>query len=344
MQNNRVLLLGVGLLGLTSLVATARAAGTVQLELVGDAKGSAMVFQEWVQLLGKAGIRNVRIRVASDADTPGIETRGTPDQPVYVVTGVVASRDLLLLPGGRFRRGDVGRLAQWLNDVAERGPTAGNEKTVALGLTAVQLDRAKAELSAPVGFSTQGMNGRQTVEKIADGMKSSLKLDRAAAEALADEKVEDDLAQLSQGTALAYLLRLAGYGLVPSATGDGIRFAVEKTRPGLDVWPVGWTSEERPQESLPALFEFLNVNVRNVPAATALDAIAKRLKTPTLVDRSALTRHGIDPAKTMVSLPNKRTTYSLALRGLLFQARMKYEVRCDEAGRPFLWVTSVKPD
>jgi hypothetical protein len=42
-------------------------------------------------------------------------------------------------------------------------------------------------------------------------------------------------------------------------------------------------------------------------------------------------------------MPQTRTTYSLALRKLLFQAGMKFEVRCDDADSPFLWVTAVKP-
>jgi hypothetical protein len=33
----------------------------------------------------------------------------------------------------------------------------------------------------------------------------------------------------------------------------------------------------------------------------------------------------------------------LALRKLLFQAGLKFEVRLDEAGKPFLWITTVKP-
>jgi hypothetical protein len=343
MQIRRLFFLGIVTLGLATLATKADAAGTVQLELLGDAKGSAMVFQEWMQLLGKAGIQNVRIRVASDSDNPGIETKGTADSPVYIVTGVVASRDELLLPGGRFRRSDVGRLTQWLNDLAQHGPNAGKEKKAVLGLTAAQLERAMAELSPPVGFATKGMSCRQVVEKIGDRLKSPLKLDGEAAEALADQTVDDELTDLSRGTALAHVLRLAGYGLTPTATDDGLTYAVTKVQSGREVWPVGWPSEKRPQESVPALFEFLNVNVRNVSAATALDTIAKRLKTPVLVDRSLLTRYKIDPAKAMVSLPGKRTTYSIALRTLLSQAKMKFEVRHDEAGTPLLWVTSVKP-
>ena len=45
----------------------------------------------------------------------------------------------------------------------------------------------------------------------------------------------------------------------------------------------------------------------------------------------------------MVSFPQSRTTYSIALRKMLFKAGLKFEVRVDEAGKPFLWVTTLKP-
>ena len=47
--------------------------------------------------------------------------------------------------------------------------------------------------------------------------------------------------------------------------------------------------------------------------------------------------------KKTVSHPQHRTSYSIALRKMLFQAGLKFEVRVDEAGKPFLWVSSVKP-
>ncbi len=43
----------------------ASAAGRVDLELVGEAQGSSLVFQQWMQALGRAGVRNVRIRSGS---------------------------------------------------------------------------------------------------------------------------------------------------------------------------------------------------------------------------------------------------------------------------------------
>jgi hypothetical protein len=41
-------------------------------------------------------------------------------------------------------------------------------------------------------------------------------------------------------------------------------------------------------------------------------------------------------------VPEKRMTYSQILNKVLLQARLKYELRVDEADKPFLWITTVK--
>ena len=205
-------------------------------------------------------------------------------------------------------------------------------------------------------FSTVGMTRQKAVEKIADQLKLPLKLDADVARALADDKIEDDLSDLSCGTALACVLRPAGYSVAPRAVGGQIAYAVVKaeSKPAdtnlahlsldtLKDWPVGWTSDKSDRDAVPALYEFRNVNIQNVSAATALKAIGDRLKTPVLIDRKALAEYKVDPGKVKVSVPGRRTTYSLALRRLLFQARLKFEVRYDEAGTAFLWVTTIKP-
>ena len=60
--------------------------------------------------------------------------------------------------------------------------------------------------------------------------------------------------------------------------------------------------------------------MQNVSATRVLEAIGGADQVPILLDHNALARHGVDPAKATVSLPQQRTTYSLALRKLLFQA------------------------
>ena len=36
-------------------------------------------------------------------------------------------------------------------------------------------------------------------------------------------------------------------------------------------------------------------------------------------------------------------SYSQVLRKILSQAKLRYELRVDDADKPFLWITTVKP-
>jgi hypothetical protein len=315
------------------------------LELVGS-QAVAMAFQEWNQTLSKAGIK-ARIRPGDGSDKPGIETLGTEKSPLYIVTGIVVSRDELLLPSGRFKRTDAGRLARWLDELASQGPADRRAQRTVFGLTKEQYAEVQSDLGRAVGFSTKGLSRADAVEKIGRQLRVPLTTEAAWKQAGSDEedKIAEELSGLSCGTALACILRPAGFCLVPRDAGSRTSLAVVKARPELEVWPVGWEAQNQPsgKRVLPMMSESLNVNIQNFPAAKAINAIAERVKAPVLIDHNALARHGIDPATVTVSLPQGRMTYDQALRRLLFQAKLKFEVRVDEGGKPFLWITTQKP-
>ncbi|MBN2579451.1 MAG: hypothetical protein JXB10_10705 [Pirellulales bacterium] len=322
---------------------TASAAGTVRLELIGDPRETSLILQDWAQALDRSGIRNVRLRTDKEEVKPGIETQGAPDHPLYIVTGRILSQQELLLPGEKFKRGDLGRLKKWLDDLAEQGPPDRRPAKAAFGLSQPLFQKVKEDLSPPLGFSTVGVSRREAVETVARQLHHPLRMDQAIAQDLDQEKVQQELSAVSRGTALACILRSAEYGLVPQVDGGRITYIVEKSQPDRpEVWPVGRPPEERLPKLLPALYEFLNVNVQNYPVATTAETIGKRLHTPILYDRRALARQGIDPTKILVTLPQSRTTYSTALRKLLGKARLKYEVRVDDSGAPFLWITTLQ--
>jgi hypothetical protein len=232
-------------------------------------------------------------------------------------------------------------LAEWLDDLAKRGPPDRREPVAAFGLTAKQLEQVREDLAKPVGFSTRGVSRAEAVEKIR--RRLSLPLGTEGELDGGDEKIEEELDALSCGTALACILRPMGFCMAPQAAGRRLGYSVAKARLDQEVWPIGWPPEKPQPKLLPGLFEFRNVNVQNVSAAKVLDAISRQLDVPVLLDHNALARHGVDPEKAMVSHPQQRTTYSVALRKVLFKAGLKFEVRVDEAGKPFFWVSTVKP-
>src|SRR5207253_3042149 len=101
-------------------------------------------------------------------------------------------------------------------------------------------------------------------------------------------------------------------------------------------------SDQPLAKALPQMFEMLNVEIEEMPVDEVLEPIGERLKRPVLYDRNAIALHSLDLSK-KVSMPGKKSSYSQILRKVLFQAGLQFELRHDEAGQKFLWITSVKP-
>ncbi len=301
--------------------------------------------QEWLRALGRAGVQNLRIRSERPGDVTGIERRTRFVANLFPSPAALVSTGEIVVPGA-FRPTESRRLAAWLGDLGAHGPAQRARGKGAFGLGSSALDRARRDLGAqPVGFSTQGI-ARAPTSFAASPQRSPrrCRADASLREPAQSDTIAEELSGVSCGTALACVVRPLGFALVVGETGSGgIEYRIVPARKDMELWPVGWESEKRPAEVLPSMHEFLDINVQNVPITTVLKAVGERLNVPVLVDHNALARHGIDPEKTIVNLPQRRTTYSLLLDKTLFQARLKSEVRLDEAGKPLLWVTTLKP-
>lgn len=333
--------LAAGLIG-SHLAAPGSAGGRVELVLLISPQAGLTDPQTWAKALGEAGVQQVQIRQASPTDRPGIERLGAGEPPLYRVTGILKGQEVVL-PGATFRLSQVRQLARWLEELAAEGPPQERPARGPFGLTAPQLEKVRADLAQPVGFSTRSMDRAEAAARIGQKLQFPLQPAPSRLPGLAGDKVAEELSTLSCGTALAYLLRPAGYALLPRSEGGRILYSLERMRPGMEIWPVGWEPEKPLRDLAPKLFESLDVRIENVSAAKALEAVADRLQMVYLLDHNALARHGIEPEKAPVSLPPGRITYGRILDRLLFQAGLKYEVRIDETGTPFLWITTIKP-
>jgi hypothetical protein len=344
MQSFRLCLAIVLLLLSGALGASASAAARVELEIFTDERTPLTGPQEWLRQLSQVGLAHLQIRARQPEDKIAIEVAGTESDPVYRVTGALNAGNELLLPGARFSLSEAARVVQWVKDLAKRGPPSQANQKLAFGLHPRKLEQVRTDLGQPVGFSTAGMDRGAVVERIGRKVQLPLAIAAGQREALQEDKVTEELAGLSCGTALACVLRPAGLCLVPRETDDGkLQYEIIKSKPDLEVWPVGWPPERPDRDLLPDLFELRNVNVQGVAVTVVLTEVGSRLKLPVLMDHNALARHGVEPEKVLVSLPKSRTSYSLLFRKVLFQARLKHELRVDEAGHPFLWVTTIKP-
>lgn len=339
--------LGIVLLIAASTATTALAANppaSISFELVTKPGLPVTASQQWYKTLTSLGISGLRIRQANSGDEAGIEQQGTESAPRYRVVGILAADNVLHLPGGKFKPSDTDRLRKWLARVGDEGAEGVTERRTAFGLTPRQLSELQEDLKRPVRFATAGVAADKVVARIAKGLKLPLVDDAAARGELAAVKVSDELQGLSSGTALAVVLRPAGLALLPERPAGGeLQLRMIAARAGVESWPIGWKTKTGADKPLAEMFEFLNVEIKETSVAEAIAAIQARVKAPFLFDSAALARHGIDPTAVQADVPEKRMTYSQILGKVLMQARLKYELRVDDADKPFVWITTVKP-
>jgi hypothetical protein len=316
---------------------TADAAAMVQLELATERGLQITAPQEWLQRLARAGIENVRIRGASPGDTPSLTNQGSEDRPVYHLVGILTAREELLVPGATFGRNDLAKLREYMDRLAAEGIEGVTAARGQFDLTETQLLAVQEDFSRPIPFSTKGAKLAEVVRRVDELLARRLEgLPQSASETVCTQEIQG----LTAGAGLAILLRNEGLGLQPTKPrGEPIAYRIVALKEDDDVWPVGWDPEKSPRSLVPALFEFINVEIDGYSVKEALDAIQPRIKIPFFVDRWALAENRIDLDEVKVAIPRTRTFYKRILDRALSQARLHGQLRVDEAGTPFFWIT-----
>lgn len=300
--------------------------------------------QQWHKALSDLGVTSLRIHSGAGNEEAAIENSGSERTPSYTVTGILKANNTLQLPGGTFSMRDSAGLRKWIAELGDQGPAGVTQAKGTFGLLPAQLAAVHKDLTRPVRESTKGVSAAKAVEAIGRTLDMPLTLDRTAPAALAEVTIEEDLSGLSSGTALAAILRPAGLVLQPERPSGGkLQYRIGTPRAGDETWPIGWKTDEAPRTILPTLFEQINVEIKDAQLTDALHSIEERLEVPFLFDHNALATYNIDPSKVSASVPGKRLSYSQILQKVLLKAKLKYELRKDEAGKPLIWITSIKP-
>ncbi len=315
----------------------------IQLEVAVDPRLPPLTLHDWAKALNESGIENVRVRTAYPNDTPKIQEIPSDLVPTYQVLAIVNAQNEIVLPDARFTIRQMDRFKQWIDDLRRQGPPQSRPKQVAFGLNIVQFEQVRQDMSRPVQASTKGRPRAELVDSLVSGLTYPTVFEPQARPRLGRGLWEEELQGLTTGTALAYVLRYDGLAIVPQSTVNGIRYQIVVGHPKLMAWPVGWTPEDSEAKVVPKLLETLTVNIQDVPVKDVVDSVTQRLGIVYLLDHPALARFGIEIDNVTVNIPQTKTSYSQILKRSLFQARLKGEIRCDEAGKPFLWVTTLKP-
>jgi hypothetical protein len=332
----------IAVLLLVSLFATAaEAAPRVSFELVTEDGIPVTGAQKWIDVLKDLDQSGIRIRAGRAGDKTDVVNRGTETSPSYHVTGILRADNQLALLGGRFSLNDRAKIGQWISKLKADGIEGLTATKAAFGLTGKQLVAFHETLSKPIAFDTKGVRAGDVARTIVRGLPLKYTVTDQARKAFRlNELVLDELNGLSHGTALAAALRPLGLVLSPEKPrGGDVRLLISDVREAEESWPIGWPPEQPVRKAAPDLYEYLPVEIKDTALSEAISAIQGRIETPLLFDRNSMARQQIELAEAKVSFPRKRVQYRRVLDQVLFQGKLKTEMRVDEAGKAFLWVS-----
>lgn len=314
----------------------------ISVEVVTDQGVQATTQRDWMEILTAAGADDVRIRGANPGDKPELNDTGSPERPRYSLVGMLDGRGQLALPGGRFDRGSREKLRDYFDRLGADGTEGVTAPRGAFGLTEKQTEVMHADLARVLGGETKGQALADVLKAADEQTKLSLRMDDAAWNVASKaEPIADEVGELTIGTALAILLKRDGLVLVPTKErGEEVvhRVALASDIKG-EVWPVGWKPNQPPSKLAPKMMERLNAEVEGFSLAEAMDSITPRAEVPILWDHATLREKKIVPAEIQVKLARQNTSLVRVIDRLLFQARLRGELKVDEAGTVFYWIS-----
>ena len=302
--------------------------------------------QRWGELLADVGADTYTMRSTRGKVAPEVKTHEGRSGTSYEIVGILQS-DRLFLPGGQFSLRDKQKIRDLIQRIRDDGPNTALAEKMAFGMTAEQLVALQQDLSALHKTATAGKSAEEIVKAIGSAINTPIEIDPAARPALVDDEavVADELESLSCGTALAAALRPLGLVAVPfREQGKSPVILIKDFREAEEHWPVGWPLEGAPLGAVPKMFEQQDADIINYKLKAVLDVISKTCEVTFLYDHNAIARHSAD-LNALVSFKQDRVSYYAVVARLLSQVRpqLTSEVRFDEAGTPFLWIsTSLK--
>ncbi|MDO4630236.1 MAG: hypothetical protein Q4C70_13740 [Planctomycetia bacterium] len=341
----------------------------IRLEIFCDGQLQPTAAHEWARELNSLRFQSVQIRAGDSTDVLDIQPIG---DRMYHVSGMLTRGNRILLPGdASFSLGQVRSIKPYLeelisaleSDLAATQAAEEAERSGASAQSETAQDTLFTDLAEPVNFSTQGISRRKVLQKLSRQFDSRVQFPKSIQTAFDEEDlVTEELNGIARGTALVYVLRYLGFCVVPvraetsetseraragagtgtsdtSETGWILRVVAADRVNAADILPVGYPAEKATPD---VLFERFQANVDGATAETVLNSLQKRLDIPFLYDYNSMAGRGIELNAVTVKQRAGKFSYKQLLDAVLYQAQLQREVRTDEAGRVFFWISTIR--
>lgn len=319
---------------------------SVNVELLTASEIGFIHAQEWAKVFESLGTSAV-FRRGLASDKPEVSERVLGTLRTVTAVGRMTRTGTLEFPERSFSRNDVAALKEWLAELRTYGVQGSPKGKPLWGLSKTQFEDVFSALSVPVKADLANRTLPSAIATLNLPPRFPIRWSTAAEQRFlelpADEKlVRQPVTGFSAGTTLAILLSDRGFGFrpnrTPAATLELLIDLQVVDDPGAQ-WPVGWPIADQVPALMPGLFAMRNIDLYREPLTNVLQTAAEEAAVPFVIDHTAIAAAKIDLSQVKAEHPIKKTNWSLALRRVLFAARLNREYLQDEAGRGFVWVT-----
>jgi hypothetical protein len=318
----------------------------VEIDIVSE-DGGGLRAQEWRSTLESLDI-SVAIRRGRGDDEPETKEKIIGTLRKVTAIGRLDGIGRLVFADRAFEPGERAKLKAWVNDLKLYGAQGSPAGQPLWGLT-------EEQFSAIFDGVTQISNDDLRDKPLEDAVpllplpsQFPVQWSDAARKRLADADrkvvVRQDTSGFSTATALAIMLRDAGLGFRPERTPSGkLQLLIDVVAADSEqFWPVGWPLKRSRQTSAPKLFELKQMFLNDRTVADVLDMAREETGVPIVFDYSDVDALGRHWASLEVLYPPRQATWHTVLRDVLNKGKLTFDLWQDEAGRPFLYVTSLK--
>lgn len=319
----------------------------VSVELIMEDNGGALTAQEWSRVFRDLNVP-VRIRRGLPDEKPGVREQQVGTLRFVTVVGKLDRSGELVFADRRYSRSDIARLGEWLRELDTFGAQGSPKGKPLWGLSREQFDAIYRALAEPLSHEVADLPLNAALAGFAVPREYPVRISAAASQWLKNEqsvpqRVRQEVKGFSKGTALALVLNNFGLGFRPQRTpSGGLELVIDPLKSADEFWHVGWEPQERPIDTSPKLFEMVPVQLDDVRLVEVLDTVSAHTGLPIRYDDYRLAVYDIDLENLRVSYPARRTAWFIVLRGLTNPVKLSHELRIDEQGRPFIWISTLK--
>lgn len=317
----------------------------ISLTIITSGRSGGLRARLWQPVLKDLGVR-VRIRTGTIADKPGVKETKLGSFRRVTMTGKLDRRGRLVFDDRAFTRKEASKLKDWVDELKTYGAQGAPNGKPLWGLSKSQFGKVYDGLSSIVKVDVHGkkLGTAQSMLKLPDSMPLRYSFDAKKYLAGENPLVRKHIKGHALGTGLALMLRDLGLGFRPVRTPKGtIELVVDPLKLRSDAWPIGWKPKASRVKTAPKLFVPELIQFEKAKLLDVYYAYSVKTGVPVHFDYYLAAQKSIDPAKLTASYKRTRMTPSVVLKEISGVHRLIREIRIDEKGHPFVWITVFVP-